>query len=276
MRPKKISKPKNWLIFVDANIWLDFYRKDGTEATKQVEALGRHTDRLILTDQVFMEVLKNRQGVIRATMREIKLPDAPSYPPILKDFASAESTKKDIESARGKVKLMQERIRKILESPKAHDPVFRGLCEIFGKDGEYFLKRDAPIRFSVRRLAQKRFFLGYPPRKTSDTSIGDALNWEWIIRCAKECPKKSDVLLVSRDQDFGAIEGSKAFLNDWLQREFAERVGMRRKIVLTARLTDALKKLSEVVTKAEEETEERIISQAVGSSLDDGIAEIFS
>jgi len=30
----------NWLVFVDTNILLDFYRKDGSDAVKQIDALG--------------------------------------------------------------------------------------------------------------------------------------------------------------------------------------------------------------------------------------------
>ena len=79
----------NWLIFVDTNIWLDFYRKDGTDAVKQIEALARHKDRLIVTDQVFMEFLKNRQNVIGATIKDMKKPESIKFAPILREYTAA-------------------------------------------------------------------------------------------------------------------------------------------------------------------------------------------
>ena len=58
----------------------------------------------------------------------------------------------------------------------------------------------------VFRLAWRRFLLGYPPRKADDTSIGDAVNWEWVVDCAKRA--NADVVIVSRDSDYGVrLEG---------------------------------------------------------------------
>jgi hypothetical protein len=268
----------NWLIFVDSNIWLDFYRKTGADPVKQLEKLNQHTDRLILTDQVFMEVLKNRQKVILDTIKEMKKPEAPKFPPILQQFKSANTIGDDLSRAASKLKEMDTRIGKVLESPTRDDPVFKALSRIFEADGPYFLKRDAKVRYTVQRLAQKRFFLGFPPRKRDDTSIGDALNWEWIVQCAKSCPNKSNILIVSRDGDYGIVRDKRAFLNDWLRREFRERVAKERKILLTARLTDALKSLDEEVSKEEVAQEGEFIKMAAleaerlsGQSDDPGV-----
>src|SRR5580765_7471463 len=40
-----------------------------------------------------------------------------------------------------------------------------------------------------------------PPRKPNDTSMGDAINWEWIVECAKTL--NGSVIIVSRDRDYG-------------------------------------------------------------------------
>jgi hypothetical protein len=48
-------------------------------------------------------------------------------------------------------------------------------------------------------------------------------------------------------------------LNDWLYREFKERVSRKRKVELTQKLTDALKRLNEQVTAGDVEEEERLI-----------------
>lgn len=252
----------NWLVFVDTNILLDFYRKDGADAVKQIAALNRHKERLILTDQVFMEFLKNRQTVIASAMREIKRPEVHKFPPILRDFASVSSVEKEIKSATRKIESLVKKNSAILTDPKKNDPVFKSVSTIFESRGPYFLKRDAQSRFRIRRLAQKRFFLGYPPRKSGDTSIGDAINWEWIVHCAVECKRSSHVMIVSRDGDYGFRDKDASYLNDWLVREFKERVGKERKISLTARLTEALKLLSETVTKKEEQAEQELLEKS--------------
>lgn len=66
-------------------------------------------------------------------------------------------------------------------------------------------------------------------------------------------------MIVSRNSDCGAQFGGDAILNDWLRREFKERVSRKRKIELTCRLTLALKRLDEQVTQEDESEEERIL-----------------
>lgn len=110
----------------------------------------------------------------------------------------------------------------------------------------------------MRDAAQRRYQLGYPPRKPSDTSIGDAINWEWLIRCA-QTTENSNVLIVSRDGDYGLTEGDDPTLNDWLKAEFEARVKPTRKIELTNRLTVALKRLAEVVSPEDEAAEKSVL-----------------
>lgn len=119
------------------------------------------------------------------------------------------------------------------------------------------MNRLSKKRFSIRRLARKRFILGYPPKKDSDLSIGDSLNWEWIIDCASRSNK--DIIIVTRDTDFGAIYNGKSYLNDWLKVEFQERVSKKRKLMLTDKLSVALKFVDEIVTKEMEEAEEQLL-----------------
>ena len=89
--------------------------------------------------------------------------------------------------------------------------------------------------------------LGFPPRKKDDNSIGDAINWEWIVQCAVSSGK--DIILVSRDSDFGCSYNGKYHLNDWLKQEFQERVGSEKKIVLIANLGKAFQMVNLPVTE---------------------------
>ena len=112
----------------------------------------------------------------------------------------------------------------------------------------------------VLRLAWRRFLLGYPPRKADDTSIGDAVNWEWVVDCAKRA--NADVVIVSRDRDYGVnLEGDHVYINDWLAQEFKERVSKRRNVTLTDRLSDGFKRVSIRVTRKEAADEERFLQR---------------
>jgi hypothetical protein len=139
------------------------------------------------------------------------------------------------------------------------------LQSIFSKKQVIDLYRKHKKRYEVRELAQKRFILGYPPRKKNDTSIGDAINWEWLIYVAEE--KNVDIWIVSRDGDYGATQDDKGFLNDWLKQEFRERINKKRKIVLCPKLSLALREFEIPVTEEEEKEEERVIEAEARSII---------
>lgn len=85
------------------------------------------------------------------------------------------------------------------------------------------------------------------------------MNWEWIVRCSIDSGK--DIVIVTRDTDYGAIYKDQSYLNDWLKQEFSERVSRRRKILLTDKLSKGLKIVHAAVTKEMEDEENRVIRE---------------
>ena len=250
---------KQWLIFIDTNILLDFYRQ-GESAIRQISLLEKHKDSLIITDQVWMEFLKNRQEVLTSTVNTLKQPDTISFPPFLSDYQPAKSVSVSIKSAHTNFKKVRSKIDNMISNPASHDAVYKGLLKIFSHVGDYTLTRNDEIKHEIRSLAKKRFTLGYPPRKATDNSIGDAVNWEWIVHCAIQSADKRNIMIVSRDKDYGASVGKDRYLNDWLIKEFKERVSTKRKIELSPKLTVALKRLDEQVSRRDELEEAAIIA----------------
>jgi len=247
-----------WLIFVDTNIMLDFYRKPGENAERQIASLRKHLDSIIVTEQVRMEFLNNRQNAIAEMLEQMVAPKTVSLPMILSGSRAGKALAKATNEAVKRHKEAKQRAEQILAEPARYDPVYRGLNRIFSHNGPLNLKRPNEERFEVRDRADKRFKLGYPPRKPKDTSLGDALNWEWLIQCA-QMTENANVLIVSRDSDYGWPKGEPSILNDWLKAEFEARVKPKRKIELTPRLTVALKKLAEVVTAEDEALETAVL-----------------
>jgi hypothetical protein len=92
---------------------------------------------------------------------------------------------------------------------------------------------------------------------SNDTSIGDALNWEWMVECALR--NQAELVIVSRDSDYGVVFEDNAYVNDHLRQEFSERVSRKRKLLLYTKLSDALKHFAVPVTPEEEAEEEEII-----------------
>tara|TARA_B110000238_G_C16013583_1_gene389996 strand:+ start:47 stop:895 length:849 start_codon:yes stop_codon:yes gene_type:complete len=249
------------LIFIDTNILLDFYRiRNSDVKLSYLDLIDKNHDRIITGSQVEMEYKKNRQVVIKESIGQIKTPNWNTLtPPALLQKSQPvkiiEDSKLEIKKQQSK---LRERIVNILSEPGSKDEVYKVLQRLFKNESNWNLNRKNKIRFTVRNLAKKRFILGYPPRKKDDNSIGDAVNWEWIIQCAKE--SKKDIIIVTRDSDFGINYDNKMFLNDFLNLEFKERISRKRKIVLTDRLGNAFKMISLAVTQEMEDAEDELIS----------------
>jgi predicted nucleic acid-binding protein len=259
---EKINTKMDALLFIDTNILLDFYRIRKTNISKKyLEEIEKHKELIITNSQVEMEFKKNRQSVILESLAEVRKFDVPnlSVPMILNDTKTVDLISKSKNEIKLNKKKLTNRIEKILKNPN-QDPVYKSLEKLFRHKSEINLSRENKLRFSIRNLAKKRFILGYPPRKNSDNSIGDAINWEWIIYCAQKTGKK--IILVTRDSDFGAIDPTESYLNDWLNQEFKERVGRRRKIILTDKLSQAFK-LLKIPVSTEMIEEEQKVSQLI-------------
>lgn len=243
-----------YLLFIDTTIWLDFYRMEGGEGAAQaLELLAHAKDRIISTDQVQMEFMKNRQNTILLMLERFKSSEAVTLPPIVADRKAAKmmkALKKSMDERRHK---LRKHVEDILLNPGTHDPVFRSMQSLFVDPTDLVLCRPKEERYTIREAAERRWKLGYPPRKHDDTSIGDAINWEWVIDCANR--RSGHIIIVSRDHDYGRTHRGQTFLNDWLQKEYRERVSSRGKIVLTNGLSSALKimdvKVPELVVEAE-------------------------
>jgi len=248
------------LLFVDTNIWLDFYRVRTEAGVALLDHLDGIQDALIVTYQVEMEYKKNRQAAILEGFKALKGPEAILRPGLFSAAKSALALQRDIRNAEKRVNQLKDRLRRALDKPSVHDPVYKVFQRCYHKQDDLALTRDSEEKLQLRRKAFRRFLFGYPPRKQSDTSIGDAINWEWLVRCAIK--HGAEIHIASRDSDFGVTFEGRSYFNDHLLQEFRERVSKKRGVFLHSRLSEALKKFSVKVTPEEETEEEAIISEA--------------
>lgn len=249
------------LLFVDTNIWLDFYRSRndaGLALLKRVEALASS---IIVTYQLESEFKKNRQAAILEGMQELKAPGQIPRPAMFSDAKSAQILNKSLKEAERRVKELKSKLKRALENPSAYDPVYQTCQRIFHKEDALVLNRDNPVKSSVRRKAFRRFIHGCPPRKKNDTSYGDAFNWEWMVQCAVS--ENAELIIVSRDSDFGVTFDNTTYVNDHLRQEFGDRVSKKRKLFLYSRLAEALKHFAVPVTEQEVEAEAEIVKAKV-------------
>jgi hypothetical protein len=238
------------LLFVDTNILLNFYRARGEAGLTLLERLETVAESLILTDQIEVEFVNNRQNVIAETLKGINAPTIP-VPAYLVASRVATSIEKHQTKIRAQIKVLTEKVNRLVKDPAKHDPVLRTVKKLMAKNSPLNLKW---AKRETHELICKRALLRYqrhfPPRKKNDHGIGDAINWEWVLHCASSSNR--GVIVATEDSDFG----DKVLL-DCLSEEFALQTNHKAELV--SKLSEALKRLDVKVTEAEEKEEQSII-----------------
>ena len=247
------------LIFIDTNVLLDFYRMHTKgESVNWLQKIDDNHHKIITTCQVEMEFKKNRQKVLSESISKFKIPDFQTLNvPI---FMADETVSKTVEEKKFALKNCVTKLKKKMENwlkdPEKNDEIYKSLQRLFKSKSEYRLNRDHKERRLLKHKARTRSILGYPPKKKDDSTIGDALNWEWIIYCAKNSTK--DIILVTRDSDYFQRIDSTITINTWLAHEFKDRVSQQRKIYLYDNLSEAFKKVGIKVSSEEEDSENQL------------------
>ncbi len=257
-KKKSLKRP---LLFVDTNVLLDFYRSKNDSNLELLSRLESVMDRIITTYIVEMEFKKHRQEVMLESLKALKVADGITYPSFLADHKTLKAAQQKLKDANSKMGKLRQSVERALLKPTTHDRVYQGVQRIasINNSSPLNLTRANDTRRSIRRQAWRRFMMGFPPRKQGDTSIGDAFNWEWIIACA--APERRDVVILSRDQDYGKEYNQQHYVNDYLLHEFKDRVSQHGRIVLTKQISVALKHLETQVDPKEEAAETEFLAE---------------
>jgi PIN domain len=122
------------LLFIDTNIWLDFYRSRGADLSlKLLDHVKSISDKLIVTYQIEMEFKKNRQAAILEGISELK---TLSVPPRFGIFSDDEATKgiaNCVADAKKHLGTLRGSLAKALREPERHDPVYKACETLFKK-----------------------------------------------------------------------------------------------------------------------------------------------
>jgi len=246
------------LLFIDTNIFLDQYRVRNEAALKLLFRAEKVSEQIIATYQLEIEFKKNRQAVMIDSLKALKAPSKVPTPGMLSDAKATKLLSRGAVQLEKHIERLKKRLLRALDNPTVHDPVYRVCQRLFHLESPLVLHHeDKRLKRLIRARALRRFLHGCPPRKSNDTSIGDAINWEWMLHCAEK--QKAELVICSRDADYGSEFDGKVYVNDHLKQEFKDRVSQRRKLVLHTKLSDALKELDIAVTKQEEQAETEIV-----------------
>ncbi|MCV2879726.1 PIN domain-containing protein [Sedimentimonas flavescens] len=205
-------------LFLDANILISFYALSNAdiEQLKQLKGVVAKGDiKLFISDQLSNEVERNRETKISESFKALRDSSfkclAPSFVRSLPEFAELQDLLKD--------------------ANKKHSDLIKTVTgHIEGRtlDADIIIKElidtatVTPTTSKQISAAHRRFITGNPPGKKKST-IGDELNWEFLLSTV---PDGEDLHLVSADGDYASqLESGKAngfLLSEWKNTKSAD------------------------------------------------------
>ncbi|WP_125717893.1 PIN-like domain-containing protein [Flavobacterium ustbae] len=230
-------------ILIDTNIFLDFYRSNGT-SIHIFSTLIENIDHFIVTDQIIQEFERSREGVIKSVQQRFQIESklenfSSSYLQNLEEFQKLVEIQKQYVTQQKKVGLS---IAEILKD-SSKDPIANYFKEFVNES----LKQNRMLYTTdeIINKAIKRKNIGNPPT-SNKFSIGDEINWEIIIANIHE-----DIILVGRDNTY---TNNLTFL----QKDFHKQTGYNV-VDLTERISVALEKAGIEITEALIKEEDKVI-----------------
>ncbi|MBN2015621.1 DUF4935 domain-containing protein [Candidatus Dojkabacteria bacterium] len=213
-------------IFIDTNIFLDFYHYSDDDLSKLNnldELISDLKDiNLLLTDQVIQEYKRNRDSKIADAMKQFQQQSIKiNFPRLFDQFKTeTRELKKHIDIVSNlKSELEKQIYKSIIDKTLVADQVI----DKFFQDKYDFLYKDRVLLTLGNDVtnAERRINIGNPPGKKG--SLGDAINWEIILRSV---PQGEIIYVISGDSDFASPLNSKkihSFLEDeWKSTKKAE------------------------------------------------------
>ncbi len=205
-------------IFVDTNIFLDFYRlseKDINELRKIIDSIKNGSIKLYISKQVKQEFLRERESVFSETFKKINnlhpdhslvalfeknnlLKKYDLYPTLKKAKQIIEKIKSELIDV-----LQKDILNKELLADKLIDDIFNEV-EIFDSD-----------KYLNDAISRMKF--GNPPGKKN--SFGDAINWLFLL---ENVPDNIDLIIISHDSDYESLM-NQSEIKSFLQEEWNDK-----------------------------------------------------
>ncbi|HKA20221.1 MAG TPA: PIN domain-containing protein [Blastocatellia bacterium] len=187
----------DFLIFLDANQYLDFYRT--IAGRKLLDALIEQSEFIFVSAQIVEEVQRNKLTVaadfFRGKLEQLKINEFSVPDHLLELSAETSNLRDDLRKINEDVKKIKKRLETsfadtLQKISRSEDGVSKALDQIF--------KRAVPHTDEVITLARRRKEFGTPPGKRAGP-LGDQITWELLLAHSKDTSK---VWIISKDSDY--------------------------------------------------------------------------
>lgn len=200
-------------VFIDTNVLVRFYAysDDSLDEVEKIVALQKSQEiNLLITQQVVEEHFRNRDRELAESFKRLEsITTSAQIPRFAEHYPQASTLRDALKKAKeAKVALVAEVTAALGDGTLRADKLINDLFESV----TVLSRTDADLE-----NARLRRELANPPGK--NTSLGDQLNWEILLRACED----GDLHLVSRDGDFKAsvLEGvpSQFLAKEWHQKK---------------------------------------------------------
>lgn len=232
-------------VFFDTNVFIDFYQSTN-DPVRLLAEIAKHKAYLIFTEQSASEFYRNRDTVLINTVEAYKksVRVNPYTTSILQELEEHKNAIKQRDLFNIETEKVIAKMNEIIATKK-DDPVYDTFTNVYNH--ESVIKY--PIEADTIDLAHKRKLLGNPPTSDSKKTICDELHWEILLKYLND-----DLIFVSRD---GTFKNNKLLLAS----EFENKTN-KKLLLITDKITDALKELGEVPAPELVSAEEEIIQES--------------
>ena len=232
-------------IYIDTNIFIGFYQSS-EDPISILDEIAEYSQHLVTSSQTINEFHRNRVGVLNKLIKNFRESAKfnPFYTSLIKHLPEFDALIEVCQQAKEK----SLAIVNSLEAAKKRerDPVAIKFDMIFNHPSAI------QIALSDRLIekAHRRKLLGNPPTSSDKTTIGDEVIWEALLADVKE-----DLIIVTRD---------KTYINNLeiLETEF-QAVTRKKLILVTGKVSEALKKIGEIPPPRLVEEENRIEDEEI-------------
>ena len=227
-------------IYIDTNIYIGFYQS-AEDPVGIIDTIAEYADSLVVPEQTVGEFHRNRTSVLNRLSSNFSqsVTVTPHVTSLVKHLGPYEQLRSATKEFKTAAKLVLRALDEVQDPTK--DPVAQKITGLFAHAGVTRI----PLTNTAIEEAHRRKLLGDPPTSPDKHTIGDEVIWESLLTGVQE-----DLIIVARDKTY--------FDNrQLLEREF-EKKGGRKLILITKKLSDALKHLGKAPPSKLVDEENRI------------------
>ncbi len=227
-------------LYIDANIYLEYFRENSTERlaplSELLKLIKSNKVRLLIPSQTKQEYFRNRRKVAELTRSALVQQSKTSFSvPATLDKRTPEIKKilNEIANLSKAYKMLINKYDHVVDKEKTDaDLLINSLFENLGVV--------LPETESIIQKAYIRYMKGNPPRK-NDHSYGDAIIWETLL----ENGISDNLAIISKDGDFIEKYKGESVLNNFLAIEWRIKTKKKKRARLYKSLAEFVNDFSD-------------------------------